>query len=248
MAEYRHLARAPITEALIDFRIQGQADASAIEDALRGNTGLGYQRVGPIFNSALGVSFNPEESNAAVSTQPIKMLGARLHSPDQRYVAQFSIEGFTLSRLPPYETWGTLLAEARRIWPIFVGAARPTSIARVATRFINELQLPLKPGEDFEDFLTTKLLIPDPAFSRTTGYLLRYETIDSEADATIICTQVLRPSDSGRASVIVDIDAFAQRRFEVVGDSAWGYLRQLRDIKNRVFFNLITEKCAELYE
>ncbi len=176
------------------------------------------------------------------------MLGTRFHSNDEKYVAQFSIEGFTLSRLAPYETWGALLSEARRLWPIFASAAQPSSFTRVATRFINDLQLPLKPGADFEDYLTTALMIPDPAFQQLTGFLLRYETTDFDAQATIICTQVLQPRDANAASVIVDIDTFAQRKFDIAGESVWDYLSRLRDIKNRVFFNLITEKCAELYQ
>jgi uncharacterized protein (TIGR04255 family) len=176
------------------------------------------------------------------------MLGTRLHSPDSKYVAQLTIEGFTLSRLAPYETWEKLEAEAQRLWPVYLAAAQPRTITRAATRYINELQLPLRPGDDFERFLTTPVVVDDPAFKSMSGFLLRHEVYDSPTEAVIVCTQLLRPAAPQGASLVIDIDVFRQANFSVDGESTWRYVERLREVKNRLFFNLITEDCVRLYE
>lgn len=228
MAEQRHLKNAPITEALIDIRVAAGEDVTAatIEASIAGSD-FGYRRVGALVD---------------------RVFGARFHSTDEKYVAQFSTDGFTLSRLAPYETWEGLQAEVQRLWPIYNRAMRPRTMKRLATRFINDLKIPLKHGDDFDEFLTTPLKVNDPAFEAISGFFLRYEAVDLPTEARIVCTQLLRGSGTAEPSVIIDIDIIRQADFAVDGESAWSYLATLRTIKNRVFFNLITERCVELFQ
>lgn len=247
MARRRHLTRAPITEGLIDFRVHTEGVAAAdIEKAVAASS-LDYKVVGPLLAGTLDFSLSADNSSPPPA-QKMRPTGVRLHSTDEKYVALLTVEGFTVSRLAPYLTWEQLVQEARRLWPVYVAAVSPRSINRAAVRFINDLRLPLRQGEDFEEYVATQLLVPDPAFVRAAGFLLRYEGFEPEIDATVIFTQVLGGSTPTEASIILDIDAFRAAAFSVVGESAWEYLEQLRQLKNRIFFNLITEKCAELFE
>jgi len=243
MAEQRHLPRAPITEGLVDFRVEAPTgltvDQLIASIAERGN--FGYTAKGPIVRSEFG--FSPDARQARASSTSI---GIRLHSTDERYVALLSIEGFTFSRLEPYQSWEDLLREARPLWDGYVQCLGPGSITRIATRYINNLRLP---SADLEQFLVMLPRIPEGLPEAMSGFLQRYVLHDSEAEATVLLTQALPEASPGPpVPVILDIDVFRPMRFPIHEEATWQYLERLRVLKNRVFFKCLTERAVELYE
>ncbi len=247
MAQIRPLAHAPIVEALIDLRVHAPNGTTVeqLEKAIEGQD-FGYHKKGPIIRSSLGFSFNLEEPHQPTSETAI--VGIRLHSADERYVAQFTIEGFTLSRLEPYESWDILITEAKRIWAIYQACTKPTRIYRTATRYINNLRLPMKEGERFENFLTGLPVMP-PDFPQTiSSFLQRFVVYDIQCGATAVLTQALEQFTAETAlPVILDIDVFKETNFSPVGPEVWNYLAELRNLKNKFFFGALTEKALELY-
>jgi uncharacterized protein (TIGR04255 family) len=250
MAEIRHLTRAPVTEALIDFRVQAPEGISfeALEQRL-GREDFGYVKKGPIVRGSFGFSLDLKDEPVGKAMAPqTAVIGQRFESGDGKYVAQFSVEGFTLSRLPPYESWKGLIAETRRVWPIYRRCVNTSTITRVATRFINNLRLPLTSGQAFQRYLQA---LPDfapqmpQAMSR---FLQQCELRDAESNATVIFTQALeQPGPESSAPVIVDVDAFREHRFPAGGEEVWSYLEHLHTLKNQVFFSAITEEAVALY-
>jgi uncharacterized protein (TIGR04255 family) len=251
MAQQRHLAHAPITEAVIDLRVEIEEgiDVSSLDTATI-EAATGYKRIGPLVAGEFGIIIDMEGAQgAAVSQDGVRTLGSRFHSADEKYVAQLSIHGLTFSRLAPYENWPTLTAEARRVWAVYSRCIKPRNISRVATRFINDLRLPMNSGAEFTTYLTSSLGLHDPAFRGISSFLVQYEGRDADSQATVRCTQALRPERyDGVLPVIIDIDVFRVQQFSFDETRVWAYLDRLRDIKNRVFFSLLTEACVELYK
>lgn len=251
MPEIRHLSKAPITEAVIDFRVivREGVKADTIEAGLQGKD-FGYYKKGPIVRGTFGFQLsggtNPE---AQALPSAASVIGVRLHSHDEKYVAQFSTEGFALSRLEPYETWEELLKEAQRLWPYYVACAEPRVVSRVATRFINNLRLPLHSGDSFETFLTQQPKYPADVPQAMSGFLQRFVMHDPTIGATIIVTQALedlRPG--GEVPVILDLDAFKTERLSPDSNEMWSCLTQLRGLKNKFFFASITDEAVRIYQ
>lgn len=251
MAAYPHLPRAPISEALIDLRVQAPDDISVESlEACLPQADLGYHKVAPILRGSFGFSFNVAETQAEAKVLPgvTAVIGTRFHSADDKYVAQFTTEGFTLSRLQPYETWERLVDEARRLWPHYCGCVKPTAITRVATRFINNLNLPLREEEKFERFLTLLPNFPEEVPSVMSAFLERYVMHDRSSAATIILTQGLDSAHEGQSvPVILDIDVFRHSKFACDDSEVWDYMQTLRALKNQYFFAAITEEAVRLY-
>ncbi len=251
MAQIRHLPNAPITEAVIDFRVEAPSGASVetLEGELDRRGTFGYRKVGQIIRGEFGFSINPQEQPPSRTLGgATTIIGVRLHSADEKYVALLTVEGFTLSRLQPYESWEALVAEATRVWQIYLDCLRPQQITRAATRFINNLRLPLAAGDPFERFLVVPPTVPEGLPQTVGEFLQRFLIYDAQSGATVIFTQALSgDSPKTPVPVILDIDVFRTARFPGDGSEAWGYLPQLRVLKNNFFFGCLTEEAIALY-
>lgn len=249
MARIRpHLPHPPITEALIDFHTRPSegTDLEAVQDlAMRTE---GYEEKGPIFRFQTTWALTEEKGLTDQSLS--QKLGVRLHSPDDKYVLQLRTNGFTISRLTPYENWENLLTEARRLWALYINRLEPVSIVRVATRFINNLKLPMRPGEQFEDYLTKPPSLPKELPQGVLGFTQRIVVAHPELDARANLIQLLQegvvPAD--HVAVILDIDVYKMVELQPETEDAWNLLYELRVFKNAAFFASLTEKTVELFE
>lgn len=251
MDEFPHLDHAPITEALIDMRVSlpSGVGIEAI-DALNPEP-FGYYKKGPIIHGSFGfqISANAaEEPSAKAFRGSSSIIGVRLHSQDERHVAQFSTEGFTLSRLEPYDSWEALVVEARRLWPIYLQATRATRVARIAARYINNLRLPYAVGDQFERFITVLPNFSPDVPQVISAFIQRFEFVDTQCGATIILTVALSPSPDPKVPIILDIDAYKTHDLSPNDESIWNFLTKLRSLKNRFFFTSLTKEAIELYK
>jgi len=247
MPEPRPLAHCPIIEALFDVRASAGANvaAEAFDAAAEILDRRGYVRKGPIVEQIVafgGNSDSPEPRTAQ------RLLGTRFHSADELFVAQFTTSGCTVSRLRPYTTWDDLHREATALWQVYRQIAEPKGLTRVATRYINELMLPVSPALMLQDYLRAPPLLPDDLPGPPTNFLQRFVVHDRETEAQVIVTQARqRPDVQDHVPILVDIDCFVERPFDADGNEAFRLLEQLRVVKNRIFFRLLTERALQLF-
>ena len=246
MAIHRHLKNAPLTEALVDIRVS----LPSIFDpkdflSLSNDISDKYTKSKPrqLFTAAFGVE------TGKPFTQPTENKGIHGYickSEDEKDVVQFRIDGFTFSRLNPYSEWETVLSEAKRLWGLYSIKCLPELITRIAVRYINRLDLPL-PIKDFADYLTAPPLVPDSLPQGVSQFLTRVVIHDADTTANIIQAMKSSPK-ADHVGVILDIDVFKLKETGFEESSIWPEFEKLRDFKNRIFFESITEKTARLYE
>jgi uncharacterized protein (TIGR04255 family) len=192
--------------------------------------------------------FEVKQAEDPAHTSSVRFVGYRLESKDGRKVWQVQHDGFTLSHLKPYDRWETLVDEAKGLWNLYADVAEPIAITRVATRFINRLELP-GAGLDFDDYLTVAPRIPSALPQMFVEFLSRIAVPKPELGAMIVITQALEPAtqSDGRVPVTIDIDAFKAGAFDTRAGEAWELLERLRSLKNDAFFGSITTRTLELY-
>jgi uncharacterized protein (TIGR04255 family) len=171
--------------------------------------------------------------------------GLIFKTDDQRRIAQFRRDGFTLNQLAPYTNAEALIAEAMRLWALYRAAVEPSAIVRVAFRYINSLSLPYAQGDDFRRFLTAPPDMPDDAPQSVSSFLNRVVAHDGED--TVILTQRLESAPARSDPVTLDIDVFRSGEFSPDGVELVAVLQRLRELKNRVFFASLTEEAVELF-
>lgn len=246
MAIHRHLRNAPLTEALIDIRVSlppvfDPKDFLSLSKDISDK----YPKSEPrqLFTAAFGVEAGKPFTQA---TESKGIHGYICKSEDGKDVVQFRIDGFTFSRLNPYSEWEAVLSEAKRLWGLYSIKCSPELITRIAVRYINRLDLPL-PIKDFADYLTAPPLVPDSLPQGVSQFLTRVVIHDADITANIVQTMKSSPK-LDHIGVILDIDVFKLKETGFEESSIWPEFEELRDFKNRIFFESITEKTARLYE
>ena len=94
------------------------------------------------------------EAGQLTATTKQDKIGYIFIGNEGKNVAQCRLNGFSFSRLAPYETWEQLRDEARKLWATYWQIVGPAPIIRVAVRYINQIDIPL-PFRDFRDFVRT---------------------------------------------------------------------------------------------
>jgi uncharacterized protein (TIGR04255 family) len=240
----QHLTRAPIDEAVIDFRVLRRNDITSDRFA-----GL-VTRIGPDYNrssemQSIHARFGVQGGRPLEPTQMQATVGWMYQAPTA--IAQFRVDGFTFSKLRPYTTWEEVFGEALRLWNIYVEVAQPLEVlSRVAVRYINRLRFPAP--ADLGEYLEAPPVLPAPIPQSIREFLIRAVVDDPERGLSAILIEALEsPLDPNTVQVLLDIDAFKEADFAPGDPSLRETFEQLRALKNRIFFASITERTVEMY-
>jgi uncharacterized protein (TIGR04255 family) len=241
----RHLSRAPIHEALIDIQFQpvGSVDLAPIAAELASGRNA---TVGEVWTTLLEFRVGPDADGKTIQSSG-GPAGKRIDFPDEHQVVQLRANGFSFSQLQPYSTWEEMNASAIDTWLRFSAVMRPTTLSRVAVRYINKLALPL-PLRSFDDYLEAAPQVPRELPQGLQSFLSR--VVIPRGEDVAIVTQAFdgAPPPANAVSVLLDIDVFClkDRPAADVGDLQ-SVLGRLRQFKNDVFFEQVTEATLEMY-
>ena len=246
-------AKAPITEAILDLRVEPRPEASAIEIAtvfaelaaelpkrqeLPADTG---------FQITFGSAGPPRLISGAV------LGGFRYESADGRRIVQARRDGFVFSLLPPYQDWQTFCAEARPLWERYQAAWKPRKIIRVALRYVNQFDFSDSPAVPPTQHFTIAPGPPAPGLLpvlELAGYSLQMMLPQPDIEAVAVVNHALVPSPPGTVSTVLDIDVFREPLAWNPEDTAqlWNAMNELRVRKNVLFEACITPQTRQLLE
>ena len=248
LPEFLRLPHAPITEAVIDFRVKlpdgfDVAKFAELRTRLEGDYPKWEEK------KLFQLGFKQEGHKEPVQT--FNNLGVHGHffrSADETQVAQFRRDGFTFSRLKPYTSWDETFREASRLWGIYVETTNPSEVSRIAVRYINRILLPL-PVAQLSDYLTVPPLLPDGVPTDVTSFFTRAVIQDADTGIAVIVVQALEQLPDGKhIPLILDIDAYRANLSDEPNEELLSKFEQLRNMKNRFFFGSLTAKSIELFK
>lgn len=245
MAEIRHLADAPIREAVLDVRIPGPptVDPQRLREAL--TSVEPFPEIQDLKQGSISFRLSPDgepESHA----EGTELVGVRGATGDGLWVVQYRRGGMTFSRLRPYPGWDTFVDRARPFVERFIESVRPPFIERLALRYINVFRLP-NPCDPSEYFVAPPSL-PKPLRLQVNNLVSRLTVLDPDTGLQAHVAHVLQDDlQPDRMGMILDIDVFTVARLEADASRLWPGLDELRDLKNRIFFESITDQNAEVF-
>ena len=163
MAKISHLAKAPITEAIIDLRTKlPEGFESRRFETLKDTLRETYPKVQDRWQIS-GKLKVMDHVPVLAETPEKEHHGLFFKTEDELNLAQFRVDGFTFNRLRPYTSWEQIFPEALRLWQLYVDVAEPEAVTRIAARYINRLSLPVSgaASREFSYYMTAPPPVPD---------------------------------------------------------------------------------------
>src|SRR3989338_2990647 len=250
----RHLQNAPIAEAIIDFRVKARPelraeDVGAVKDRLAARLPKVEERRG--LQARIELLKAKGEKPGPPLVQDLGLQGYFFKSQDEKVIAQFRIDGFTLNRLRPYTSWEDIFPQAMELWRLYLEVAKPPkplAVMRLAVRYINHIPLP-SGTEKFENYLRAAPAIPPELPQYVSSFLTRVTIHNPEDYVAAHVTQALQPTtDVQRLTVILDTDAYKEAELSVEDPAIERIFMQLRAFKNMIFFNSLTDQALRQFE
>jgi uncharacterized protein (TIGR04255 family) len=244
MDKYPELKNAPIAEAVIEIRVRMTGQVvnerySSFAERLK----VKYPNSKNIRFVTARLNFDSED--AVKNDLANALVGVRLDSEDGKWVVQAKNDGLTVSRMRPYESWETLIAEVQGLWPQYVEVFAPEAVVRLGVRYINTVPLHGTDHVDLDSVLTVGPKIPAQLPQTLSQFLTRVVLPIEGSGIVLVISQSLQPELVDPATplghVVIDIDASCEEGLPVDSPDMWKKLLALRDAKNMAFFGSVTE-------
>ena len=249
-----HYARAPLIEAVIDFRVK-LPESVTLADISNLGSSLSPQYVfGGKINRGMAMVELKENIGDSEVNSSFEQRGFKYQTPEEpnRQIAQLSLDGFAFSQMPQYQTWEALREAAFNLWIKYEASFGPLQIHRAALRYINRIDIPGStddPNEliSHEEYLNFFPRIPQGyRYQSLSGFLVQAQIPQEDLKCMLVINSTItQPPVPNTLSIILDFDLYREGFTWPDSSSAWEFLEKLRVRKNDVFEASITDKTRE---
>lgn len=242
-----NLANPPIIEAVLDIDCDMPPDLeiAKLEAAVFPLLQDQYPQLRTQLRQEIETKLDaPEKTLIRGTTEAIQFL-----HKDERQLVQIRREGFSFNRLSPYKGFDVYEPEIERVWKIYLSVVKPRQIKAIKLRYINRIMLPsAEKNVELVEYMKIGSSLPEATELTLVGFLNQYVARDVKTGnlASVILTS--QPAQADKMPFIFDITASHMGPMSVDDWSCiLSQIRQLRDLKNSVFKNTLTEQCLNLF-
>lgn len=247
MQRQKHYSKAPVTEAIIDLRVILPEGLTLDNIATIHNHVIDrFPIIEPLYTGTGSLIFQPGIPVQIEAYQ--QQNGFLFKNKENRKIFQATLNGFTFNRLAPYESWEELSNDAKYLWEIYKSICKPTHVTRVALRFINQLNIPIKGQIDIQDYLrTVPEISPELPQQTLNSFFMQLQVPQMDLNCMLIINEALAPiTNPELLSILLDFDLFRQQTWQSDDEDIWQFLENLRHRKNQAFEACITEETRRL--
>lgn len=251
MPEPRRLSTPPIVEAVVDIDCDmppGQ-EFLLLEEAARDAYCDRYPTFQTVSAHEGQIELGSGETLPKVSGA-VRIQALRFVQVDDKQLVQVRRQGFSFNRLAPYSNLDDYLPEIERTWRLFVAMASPIQVRALSLRFINLIDLPLTKGRvELSEYLRVGPQLPSDAGLSFAGFLNQHIAVEESTGSPVTIILASQESRSDVLPILFDISAATPGPAE---PENWHWIveriQSLRALKNRVFWNTLTERCLSLFQ
>jgi uncharacterized protein (TIGR04255 family) len=242
---FQQYPKAPITEALIEVQFGVAQGIGTLQKASK-QLGEFYPSEEMLQNIEFRVdAANPKNSEARVDEN------ARSYRRMSANVSELVLlmpSSFVVSQLAPYPGWQIFLERFSRDWQIWKRIVGYVKISRVGVRYINRLDIPSGKGSIRPaDYLNVYVKTPE-LFGEHRAYGCQAEMVLDSSNFKLILNSGGVPSPlAAHTSLLLDIDIIKDDDPPQKDDELIAVLSSIRESKNMVFENLVTDAARELF-
>lgn len=201
------------------------------------------------------ISFPFDEPHNITSSVSNILQGYSLASNEDAKVIQANTNNFSFSKLHPYATWESFYQEAIQFWEKYAEITSVDRVRRLGLRYLNRIAIPFegKPVK-LQDYIKIFPEVSDDLSMTISGYFMQVSLaseVYKPSQAIVNQTVGNIETNGGLLStpLILDIEVFQ----DVDLNSQDGliesiFINNLRQFKDDIFLNAITEKSKESFK
>jgi uncharacterized protein (TIGR04255 family) len=249
---FPQLSRAPIAEAVLEVRARAQVhwekdeiSRKIAEKVPEYPATMAEHGIENKINTSPNVSGELDvPSNVGIQWQ-----GFRCQSPGVPQVVRFTRDAFLFSRLQPYENFDTFLQEGLRLLQLHWEIAKPGDIQRLGLRFTNRIIIP--PNGRLRDYFTappremSKLKLPLSGFYHNDSIVVPGHPYAGNVVKTM---QVFPEATKLPPALILDLSVYVLGPLPFSVDSISVHLKNMRWLKNKLFFGNLTLEALQQFK
>ncbi|MDR2689782.1 MAG: TIGR04255 family protein [Azoarcus sp.] len=241
----------PIVEAVLDIECDFAPGQSVVglKEAATAKFSARYPKLHTLFAQQLTLELGADkriENDAQVPS----VVAFQFLQDDEKQLIQLREKGYAFNRLAPYSSLDDYLPEIRRTWDIYRDLATPILIRVVRLRYINRLDLPFASHKlDLDSYFTAGPRIPDEDRLALWGFLNQHQLVEEETGHHITTVLAAGKAEGDKLPVIFDNTVAAEIDADPIDwQTLEATIQSLRNLKNRVFADTLTEKCLSLFQ
>jgi uncharacterized protein (TIGR04255 family) len=228
-----------IIEAVIDIRCVSRTGLTLRELATLSN------RLGDDVTRSELVEVTTEfDSDDERTTR--RVVGHVFKFNNQLSVAQARVNGLAVARLHPYEKWELFLDQVTSTWRRYYDIASPSAITRVGVRYINSLPIGDPGVEELAPFLRLRPVTPWKLTSPPAAFFLQIRRLLDERSVLVVNEATILDPTSGKASILLDLDASREETFPYNEEQMWNLVEELHVQLREAFENAIDDSVREI--
>lgn len=235
-------ARAPITEAVVEFRIADPLSDAAL-DVSRRRFAKRYSKAEQLMEWQL----NLQPGNSQVGEPHVS--GFRFTNGEARYAVNTGRSGCSLTALAPYEGWEEFDERLRETWGVWAKAVGRQKLTRIGMRYVNRLDIPVTSQDEpwnRAEYLNVGVDIPSFGHPLTGFVAQSFTRIGRERFGLNLTASTMQPVLLDHGALVLDIDVYADVDVPQRDADIWTLMEALRSYKNQVFEACITDAAREL--
>lgn len=227
-AIYPVLKNAPIVEAIAQFRFGSRLSSEQLN----------------AFEAQLRPDFPSDAKEPVIETTRRTFASA----DEKRYV-RVGQSDLAYHKLAPYGDGNDFRTELRILWRALQKVAPETLATEATLRAINRVDINAEEASEQDKYFNTFPMVGDALPSMLASAFMRLVIPHPERDDIRgVIVWATQPAGGDIISFIVDIEAMAQFTYPSNEESLlWDTMELLRQFRNQLFFESITEKTREMY-
>lgn len=243
--KFKNYSKPPITEAVIEARFVDRLSDEQLDKLVAKQKNKFH--IQKIEEFGLKISNDAKAGTNAETTR--SLVGYKLFDrEDSSNIVQIKHQAISISRLPPYEGWGTLLVTFKKYFDLYT-SNKFKALSRIGVRYINRIDIP-SPDDRIELENYFKIYPHFPSnFPDIHKFIVN--TVLPVDDERVLNITVQSAADSpliDHLSIVFDLDVTQSVNLPTSQLRLNELLDTIRSLKDSLFENLLTAKCKKLFK
>lgn len=235
----------PILEAVIELRFSSSADRKKLTKLIHK---LRQQYDNFEESEQRTYSFRFELHEEAIADKKDVEPVYHLSTMDMSSMTIIKPKSILVSQKAPYKGWEQFYERFNQDWRLWREYVGFIDIARVGTRFVNRLDIPIQiPETRYEDYINLYPQAPS-ILEPNVAHKINIVAPEKDAGALIHVRSETKPSPvPDHLAVYLDIDIYKEFNSPQSDQAIHDLISAFRIVKNKVFEACVTDKARELF-